>query len=344
MRNKFIIIMTAIVLPFILSGCVKEEKQSKPLSRTEIFMGTAIKITLYNGGSDKILDKAFNRVVEIENLVSINKDGTEIDKLNENAGISSVKVSDTSYDIIDKGLYYSELSKGKYDLTVGPLVKLWSIGLPEAKVPTNKEINEIIKNIDYSKVKMNPETKEVFLTEKNMMLDLGSIAKGYATDEIVNILKKEGVEQAIVNLGGNIYAMGLKNGTSNWKIGIQNPFDERGSIVGSIEVTDKSVVTSGVYERFIEKDSIKYHHILSPKTGYPYETEIAGVSIIADKSIDADALSTLVFTEGLKEGIELVNNLDGVDAIFITSNKKVYMTDGLKESFEMKNKEFVLSN
>ena len=346
MTRKIITIIMSLFLVIGVTGCDKEIETvaSEPISRLELFMGTAIKVTLYNGGSEEILDKVFNRILEIENLVSINKENTELTNLNENAGIKPVKLSETSYDIIKKGIHYSQISQGGYDVTIGPLVKLWSIGLPEAKVPNKDEIEETIKNIDYSKVIMNDETKEVFLEESNMMLDLGSIAKGYVADEVASILKEENVDQAIIDLGGNIYALGLKNGDTNWKIGIQNPFDSRGEVVGVLEVSDKSVVTSGIYERFIEKDGVKYHHILNPKTGYPFETSIAGVSIVSDKSIDADALSTLVFTKGVEEGLEFVESLENIDAIFITNDKQVYTTSGLKDNFKILNEEFKLSN
>lgn len=340
---KKIVIFISLILMIFIVGCSTKDVD-EPISRTEIIMGTTVGVTLYENGSEEVLDKVFKRVQEIENLVSINKEETEIDKLNENAGISPVKLSDTSFEIIEKALYYSKLSNGGYDLTVGPLVKLWNIGLPEAKVPTQEEINEVIKNIDYTKVVLNKDTKEVFLSQKGMLLDLGSIAKGYAADEIVKILKEENINSAIIDLGGNIYALGFKEGNKNWKIGIQNPFDNRGKIVGSLEVSNKTVVTSGVYERYIEQDGQTYHHILNPETGYPYETDIAGVSIIADKSIDGDALSTLVFTKGLEKGLELVENIDGVDAIFITNNKEVYVTKDLKDNFKITNEEFILKN
>lgn len=341
--KKFIVMLMALLLVVGNIGCSKEET-TEPITRTELIMGTVVKITLYENGSEKILDKVFERVKEIEDLVSINEDGTELDKLNENAGIMPVRLSDTSLEIIDRALYYSEMSDGGYDLTIGPLVKLWSIGLPEAKVPTKEEINEVIKNIDYSKVKINKDTNEVFLSEKGMLLDLGSIAKGYAADEIVKILNEENINSAIIDLGGNIYALGLKDGNKNWKIGIQNPFDNRGRIIGALEVSNKTVVTSGVYERYIEQDGVKYHHILNPSTGYPYDTEIAGVSIISDKSIDGDALSTLIFTKGLEEGLEFVENIENIDAIFVTNNKDVYITKGLKGNFEITNEEFTLKN
>lgn len=348
MGKKVITFFITTILIISLVGCTKEKskdtKLKDPISRTELFMGTAIKITLYDGGSEEILDKAFKRVIDLEDLVSINKSETEIVELNKNSGINPVKLSDDSFNIIEKGLEYSKASKGGYDITIGPLVKLWSIGLPEAKVPNENEIKEAIKHVDYSKLKINKDTNEVFLSEKGMMIDLGSIAKGYAADEIVKLLKEEGVTEAIVDLGGNIYALGKKEGNKNWKIGIQDPNTERGNVVGMVETYNKSVVTTGVYERFIEKDGVKYHHILNPKIGYPYKTDIAGVSIIADKSMDADALSTLIFTKGLDEGIKFIETLDGVDAIFIMNDRKVYITEGVRESFKLTNESFELAN
>ena len=217
MGRKLIVSIITMILTISLVGCKKEES-SKPIKRTEIFMGTPINISLYSGGDTEILKKAFDKVVEIENLVSVNKDGTELDTLNKSAGISSVKLSDISYDIVKKGLEYSKLSDGGYDVSVGPLVKLWSIGLEGAKVPTEEEIKEVIKLVDYSKVEINDETKEVFLKDKGMTLDLGSIAKGYTADELVTLLKKEGVSEAIIDLGGNIYALGKKEGNKEYKI------------------------------------------------------------------------------------------------------------------------------
>ncbi|WP_242824193.1 FAD:protein FMN transferase [[Clostridium] dakarense] len=344
MRKKVVYIFMLTVLVVGLIGCAKETKQSQPLSRTEIFMGTAVTIKIYDNQDEKIMDKVFKRVKEMEDLVSINKDGTELDRLNENAGIKPINVSDFTLEIIEKGLEYSRLSNGGYDITIGPLVKLWSIGLPEAKVPTEQEIKETIKYVDYSKVKINKSKNEIFLAEKGMIIDLGSIAKGYAADEIAKLLKDEGVKKAIIDFGGNIYALGSKEKDKKWKVGIQNPFDERGNIVGSIKIEDKSLVTTGVYERFIKEDETTYHHILNPKTGYPFETNIQGVSIIADKSIDADALSTLIFTEGLENGLKLIESLDGIDAIFITDKKEVFITDGIKNNFELTNSDFKLAN
>lgn len=344
MKNKAISLLMGIFLIFSLIGCTNNNDDSKPLSKTEYFMGTVVTVTLYDNKSEKIIDKAFEEVKKIEQLVSINMEGTELDEVNNNAGIKPVKVSDDTYNIIKKGLEYSSLTNGSFDITIGPIVKLWSIGLPEAKVPTLDEIKGALKYINYKDVEINDSEKTVFLKKPGMIIDLGGIAKGYTADVIAQTLKDEGVEKAIIDLGGNVYALGEKAENTLWRIGIQNPDQTRGEIVGSINVKDKSIVTSGIYERFIEQDGVKYHHILSPETGYPYDNEIAGVTIISDKSIDGDALSTSVFSMGVAKGLEFVNSLPDIEAIFITKDHKVYLTEGSQEIFKLTNDDFEIMN
>lgn len=348
MAKKFIKYITFSFLLILLSsmfgGCSKNNKTSEPITNSKILMGTVITITLYDSTDESILTKSFDKIEELESILSINENGTLIDKINENAGISPVEVDDDTFTIIKKGIEYSNLTNGLFDISIGPLVKLWSIGLPEAKVPTLNEINEKLPLINYKDIEIDEENKTVFLKRKGMMIDLGGIAKGYTADIISNILVEEGVKSAIINLGGNVYALGTKVNGSNWTIGIQNPFSDRGDIVGTISINNKSVVTSGIYERYIEKDGIKYHHILNPKTGYPYDNEIAGITIISDKSVDGDALSTSVFAMGLKDGINFVNTQENIDAIFITKDNKIYITNGIKDIFKLSNSDFTLEN
>lgn len=342
-KNLFFPLLLIIVTTLI--GCNKNTTStSEPISRTELFMGTVIKITLYDSNDSTILDKAFDKVAEIESLVSINDAGTELDKVNDSAGISPVEVTPTTYEIVEKGLEYSKLSNGDFDITIGPLVKLWNIGLDDAKVPTQEEITSVLPLIDYNLLELNEKDNTIFLKNKGMMIDLGSIAKGYAADEISRILTENNVNSAIIDLGGNIYAHGIKPSGQDWKIGIQNPFNTRGDIIGVLKVKNKTVVTSGIYERYIEKDGIKYHHLLNPSTGYPFENNIAGVTIVTDKSTDADALSTTVFAKGLEEGLSFVESLSNVDAIFITKDSKVYITNGIRDSFTLENEDFTLEN
>lgn len=346
-KLKFIsLILICIINSSLFISCKNKNTNniSEPLSKSEFLMGTYINLTLYDSNNPEILDKAFNKLKEIELLVSINEAGTEVDSINSNAGISPVKVSDDTFNIIKRGLHYSNISDGSFDITIGPLVKLWNIGLPDAKVPTEPEIKEKLKYINYKNVELNENNKTVFLKEKGMMLDLGSIAKGYAADEIKNLFKENNVNSAIIDLGGNVLTLGTKPDGSDWKIGVQDPFTQRGDIIGTLSVNSKSIVTSGIYERFIEKDGVKYHHILSPFTGYPYDNEIAGVTIISDSSMDGDGLSTTIFSKGVNDGLSLINSLDNTEAIFVTKDKKVYLSSGVKEIFTLTNSDFTLAN
>ena len=345
--NKFktLLLSLVLIITTLLTSCAKEnDKNTDPISRTELFMGTVVRITIYDSTDESILDKAFNRVAEIESLVSINEDGTELDEVNANSGLQPIAVSDTTYTIVKKALEYSKLSNGDFDLTIGPLVKLWSIGLEGEKVPTQEEIDSVLPLINYKNVELDDNNKTIYLKEKGMIIDLGSIAKGYAADEISKILTENNVNSAIIDLGGNILAHGMKKSGDLWKIGIRNPHTDKGGIIGILKVKNKTVVTSGIYERYIEKDGVQYHHLLNPNTGYPFDNNIAGVSIITDKSIDADALSTTVFAKGIDEGLKFVESLDNVDAIFISKDDKVYITSGIKDSFSLDDDSLTLVN
>lgn len=344
-NTKIFTFLTLLIFSLgILAGCSKDNKVVTPLKRSEVLMGTVVDVSLYDSNDEKILDKVFEKVKELEKTLSINENGTLVDEINENAGIKPVKVDDDTYNLIKKGIEYAKLSNGLFDISVGPIVKLWNIGLPEAKVPTQEEINEKLPLIGYEDIQLDENDKTIFLKRPGMMIDLGGIAKGYTADIISSILTEEGVKSAIINLGGNVFTHGKKVNGEDWNVGIQNPFSERGGIIGSIKTSNKSIVTSGIYERYYEEDGVKYHHILSPKTGYPYENEIAGITIISDTSADGDALSTSVFAMGVEEGIKFVNSIDGIDAIFITKDNKVYITDGIRSIFTLTNTDFTLAN
>ena len=196
--------------------------------------------------------------------------------------------------------------------------------------------------VDYKKLSLNKKNLTAKLEEEGMKVDLGAIAKGYAADEVARVLKESGVEHAIVNLGGNIMTLGGNPNGNPWRIGIQDPFNPRGDFLGVVFVKDQTVVTSGTYERYFEENGKKYHHILNPATGYPIENNLHSVSIITDKSIDGDGLSTAALLIGLEEGVKLIESLEHVEAIFITSDKKVYISSGLKNNFKIIKPEFKL--
>ena len=330
----------------LLVGCTEKNLSASPsttpLKRTEVLMGTTVSVSLFDHQDEAILDEAFKLVKLLENELSLNKQSTLLTDLNASAGTSPYPVNDILFDIVQKGLYYSDLTGGSFDISVGPLVKLWSIGLPEARVPSDMEIQSVLPLISYNNVLLDESAQTIYLETPGMQLDLGGIAKGYTADALANLLKDKGVEHALIDLGGNIYALGTKVDGSLWKVGIQDPFENRNNTIGYIPIANQSVVTSGIYERYLESDGKKYHHILDPSTGYPFDNDIAGVTIISDASIDGDALSTSVFSKGLEEGLEFVKSLPNIDAIFITKDSKVYLTDGIKDDFVLTNGAFTL--
>lgn len=314
--------------------------------KTNYLLDTLIKISAYGNGASEAIDVAFERIAEIDKKMNARADDSEVTAVNKEAGSQFVKVSPDTFYVIKRGLYFSELSRGKFDITVGPLINLWGIGTDRARVPEEQEIKNALSLINYKDVLLNEEEKSVMLKRPGMAIDLGGIAKGYAADEVVRILKERGIKNAVADLGGNVYVIGKKPNGEPWKIGIQDPFNIRGDIFAIVEVWgDKTLVTSGVYERFFEEDGKRYHHILDTKTGYPVENGLVSVTIIGDSSIDADALSTTVFSLGVKDGMELIESLPGVDAIFVTANKEVYLTSGVANyNFKITDNSFILKN
>lgn len=349
MINKRRIIAALLIIASILllaSGCAdkKNKVNNEPVSKTEFVLGTVVTIKLYDNATEEVFNKVFAKLREIENKMTINADDSEVIEINSNAGKDFVKVSDDTFYVIKSGKDFSKLSGGRFDISIGPLVKLWGIGTENAKVPDKDEIVSKKVLVDYNNVVLNESEKSVMLKETGMILDLGGIAKGYGADAVVNILKDNNVKHAIINLGGNVFAYGNKPDGTLWRVGVQNPFSTRGEYLGIAQVANQTVVTSGVYERYFEEDGKRYHHILDPDTGYPVENNLVGITIIASSSIDADSLSTSAFALGLDKGIELIESLDNVDAVFVTKDSEVYITSGLKDNFELENSEFKLVN
>ncbi len=301
MKIKYVtILLLCICLPLVFVGC--DSKSEEPISRETYLMGTIINIKAYGKNADKAIQACVDKISDIENKMSLNISTSEVNKINKNAGIAPVKVSRNTFDVVKASLIYSEKSKGSFDITVEPLVSLWGIGTDKARIPSKDEISNALKLINYKDVIINEKESTVMLKRKGQAIDLGAIAKGYTADELKKVLLNYNVSSAFLSLGGNVYVLGNKPDKTPWKIGVQNPLEPRGDYLGIVSVSDKSVVTSGNYERFFERNGKRYHHIFDTKTGYPAEKGLISVSIISDKSIDGDALSTSVYTLGLDEG------------------------------------------
>ena len=316
-------------------------------STTNYYLDTVNQITLINTRklkAEKALKGVDKLILKINNEMSMQLPGSELSKINANAGIRPTKVSDDIYYVIKKSIHYSDLTKDTFDVTVGPLTSLWNIGNSNARVPSKEEITRLLPLVNYKDIVFNDKDKTIFLKKKGMKIDLGGIAKGYCADRVHEYLKENGINDAIINLGGNIFVMGKNKKGDNFVVGIQDPSDKQSDPMGSITDTDVSVVTSGIYERYIIKDGKLYHHMLNPKTGYPFDNNLSSVTIVSKKSIDGDSLSTSLFGLGLEKGLKMANSIDNVEAIFITRNGKVYITNNLKGKFNIINPKYTLAN
>lgn len=327
--------MVGLLITNLLVACTSENNSNQKASiNTDYKMDTLVKIKMYSEQEEKIIDKVWQRLDELEQKMS-QEAGSEIDKINQAAGKEPVEVSRETYRVIKTGIKYAKLSEGALDPTIAPLVQLWGIGSDNPQVPSAAKINKKLTLVDYKGVKLYPDERKVFLTKKGMKLDVGGIAKGYAADEVVELLKEKGVKSGYISLGGNVSVLGTKPDGSVWTVGIQDPHQPRGEVMAGIELTDKTVVTSGNYERYFKEDGVRYHHILNPETGYPAQQGIISSTIIADNSIDADALSTAVYVLGVEKGLQLIENLSEVEAVVVTKDNKVYMTSNLKNQIDL---------
>ena len=327
-----------MLLFLFFTGC----SSTPPATKETYLMGTVVQVKAYGKNGEKAAAAAIEKIQNIEKLMTINAENSEIISLNDHAGKGKVQVSEESFYVLGKAIQYAKLSNGAFDPTIGPIVKLWAIGTDKARVPSKGEIDTLLPLVAYKRLKLSEEGSKKYATleKEGQIVDLGGIAKGYAADAVREVFTKYGVTSAFVNLGGNVLAIGNKPDRSAWKIGIQDPFQEKGGYFGIVNITGKTVVTSGNYERYFIKDGVRYHHIINPATGYPADQHLVSTTIIGETSVDADALSTATYVLGLRKAMELVDSLKGIDAIFVTSDRKVYMTQGLKEYFTLTSGDF----
>ena len=317
-----------LVSGMTLSGCADSSgpgllTPETPLSRSDFLLNTFVTITLYDSDDSSILDDSMALCKEYESIFSKTLETSELYRINHRTS-DTVTVSDDMAALLAKGLEYCEKSDGAFDITIEPLSSLWNFTSGEAVIPDETAIEADIPKVDYHNLVLSGNTL-TFLSP-DTTIDLGAIAKGYIADRIKDQLLNAGVKSAIINLGGNVLCVGEKPDGSKFHIGLQKPFADR---------DDLSVVTSGVYERHFEIDGKNYHHILNPKTGYPYDNGLISVTILSEESVDGDGLSTTCFSLGLEKGLELANSLDGIYACFIDEDYNVYYSDGM-ENFIVK--------
>ena len=329
------VLLTAVII-IPQTGCGGKE----PVSGSEFCLDTSCEITIYDMegmSEDKaagIIDQAFAEIREYENMLSRTVEGSDVYRINHADG-KSTEVSAETLDVIRTGLLMAELSGGKFDITVGALTDLWKFTSYNPSVPEDQEIRKALETVGYENITM--KGNEVGLSDSETRIDLGGVAKGYIADKTGEYMEAQGVTKAIINLGGNITAIGEKEEDTPWTIGIERPYSDRSEIVGSIKVSDKTVVTSGIYERQFVEDGVRYHHVLDPQTGYPAETDLEAVTITAVKGNSGfcDSLSTACLILGKEKAHRLVLKLQDeypqmeIEAAFIDKNDNIAQTDGM---------------
>lgn len=313
MWSKSAIVLTLILIPVLLTGCAKN---IQPISRTGFYFDTVIQITLYDTEDETILEGCFALAEKYENLFSATKEGSDVWKINH-AGGEAVTVSEETVQLLTTATDYANATEGAVDPTIRPVSELWDFGSEgEAHVPEDADIKEALSHVSYDHIRFgavpSDETSEsvlraVTLTDPKAAVDLGFIAKGYIADKMKEYLLSQGVTSACISLGGNVLAIGEKPDGSAFRIGIQKPFAAEGTTLGTVEIRDTSVVTSGIYERCFYENGVFYHHVLDTSTGYPVDNELASVTIICDSSTKADALSTSCLCLGLDKGRKLLD-------------------------------------
>lgn len=318
MRVRKIAALVMAIVIFGMTGC--SEFSQKPLTYTGIALDTVINIQIYDSHDEELISHCQKLCEEYEAKFSRTIETSEIAQINA-AGGAPVEVSQDTVTLIKKGIYYCEMSDGAFDITIGSVTSLWDFKAEDPSPPSPEALAEAVNHVNYRKILIDGNT--VRLLDPAAKLDLGAIAKGYIADRIKEYLKEEGVKHALIDLGGNILAVGGKLDGTPFNIGVRKPFAESSEPITSVRIKNKSVVTSGTYQRYFEKDDTLYHHILSSSSGRPCNNGLNSVTIITDSSLTADALSTTCFLLGPDAGMNLVNQLDNVDAVFINTDNEL---------------------
>ena len=327
LSKKFIFAGAVIII--CIFAAVFYCRRPSPISKTTFALNTAVTITLYGNYDESLIDACFDLCRQYELIFSRTDERSELYRLNASR---SMEVSDELLELIKISLYYGELSDGKLDITIGEVSSMWNFQTDSPALPDSAELEEALSHVDWSKIEIEGNT--VTIEDPKAVIDLGAVAKGYIADKLKEYLISQGVDRAIINLGGNILCVGKRSVSSDFVIGLQYPF-ESSETIATIGIDDMSVVTSGVYERCFTLDGTLYHHILDTDTGYPVMNGLVSVTIISENSVDGDALSTSVFALGLEDGLRLIDSLDGVYAVFITDDMQLHFSDGLLDRFSV---------
>ncbi len=335
-RNDRFFAVACLINFLFFSGCAQPAltKSARP------FLGTIVEITVADKDKtgqfvNNAINQAFAEIERVEGLLSRFKPKSDISRINAGAYIRPTKVSSETIWLIEQSILFSRLTDGAFDITSGPLTHAWGFDEKgKGHIPSPEQLKEALSRVGYRHIDIIEPQQSVFLARAGMSLDLGGIAKGYAVDKAAAVLKKEGISSALINAGGDIYALGGRSKAEKWRIAVKHP-RKKGAVLTVLELQDEAVATSGDYQKYIESGQERFSHIINPKSGEACADMPASVTVKARDCLSADALATSIFVLGSKKGIELVNQLENTEAIVATVKENkvdILLSQGLGSS------------
>lgn len=326
--------LTALWTLLLLTGCgdsAATAEEDLPC-RTEVMaMDTIMTLSVYNQPAEEgmeVLRKAIVCIEELEALLSVTDENSEIYQANH-AGSSPVPLSEDTRELLEEALALCGETGGALDVTVYPVVRAWGFTAGDYRVPEAKEISALLEKVGYDRAELDGD--RLTLPERTE-LDLGAVAKGYTGDRLMELFREAGAASAIVELGGNVQALGTRPDGSPWRVAVQAP---EGGYAGALEIADKAVITSGGYQRYFEQDGVTYCHIIDPATGRPARSGLASVTIVADRGVQGDGLSTALFVMGRERAEAYWREHPGFDFILLGEDGTAVITEGLEDSFSL---------
>ena len=346
MKLKAVMACVCLSVSLLLGGCnnikqdattetkntqTEEKAESNEEASNDIFaMDTYMTVTAYGAKAQEAVDEAEAEIQRLDELLSTGKEESEIAQLNQN---KSATLSEDAGYLVERALELNKETDGAFDIAIYPVMEAWGFPTQNYQVPTADTLESLLKLADVSQIIYDENSRKISFGREGMKIDLGGIAKGYTSSRIMDIYKENNISSGLVNLGGNVQALGTKPDGSKWRVAVQSP-DDTEDYLGILSIEDKAVITSGGYERYFEQDGKTYHHIIDPKTGYPAENGLTSVTVVSEDGTLADGLSTSLFIMGKDKAIEFWRaHSDEFDIIMLTDEGKLYVTEGIQDDF-----------
>lgn len=324
------IIALALIM---LGGCAALVPSAPPViaKRAQMHMGTLVTVTAVAFDThvgDRAVQAAFSEIKRLEQLLSTWRADSELSQVNAEAGRRPVTVSRETLEVVSRSLEIAQLTHGGFNIALGPAIEAWSV-TERQQVPDDHALEQLKLLVDWTSIQIDQTAQTIYLPHKGMRIDVGGVGKGYAADRVVEVMKRAGAKGGVVALSGDMKAFGVLPERTGFPVGIRHPREE-GALIGIIDLQDEAISTAGDYERFFERDGVRYHHILDPHTLQPARG-CQSVTVIAKEGTMADGLDTGIFVLGPENGMALIERLPDVEAIIVDANGTLMVSSGLRD-------------